>query len=193
MPMALVCAGALAIVVGYPCFRFLITGHYFVLVTLALSGIVLQIITATRDYTGGSLRYTPERTTGSHLLALQFDDKTTRYMNAPRLWGGGFLIWRWGDRTLQRSAPRAYTVDHGATAMPGPRARRDQELAPTGCKAAIARGAARPRTVRVGRGWAMMPDGRVARSSRWAEISTSWPSVLAASRRRAATFSVSPT
>ena len=49
---------------AYPCFRFRIIGHYFVLVTLALSGIVLQVITATRDYTGGSLGYTPERTKG---------------------------------------------------------------------------------------------------------------------------------
>ena len=51
----------LALIVAYPCFRFRITGHYFVLVTLALSGIVLQVITATRDYTGGSLGYTPNR------------------------------------------------------------------------------------------------------------------------------------
>ena len=50
---------------AYPCFRFRITGHYFALVTLALSGIVLQVITATRDWTGGSLGYTPERTKGS--------------------------------------------------------------------------------------------------------------------------------
>ena len=49
---------------AYPCFRFRITGHYFVLVTLALSGIVLQVITATRDYTGGSLGYTPDRDQG---------------------------------------------------------------------------------------------------------------------------------
>ena len=34
---------------AYPCFRFRIIGHYFALVTLALSGIVLQVITATRD------------------------------------------------------------------------------------------------------------------------------------------------
>ena len=58
-------AGALALVVAYPCFRFRITGHYFALVTLALSGIVLQVITATRDCTGGSLGYTPNRTKGS--------------------------------------------------------------------------------------------------------------------------------
>src|SRR6202521_673994 len=119
IPIALVCAGALAIVVGYPCFRFRITGHYFVLVTLALSGIVLQIITATRDYTGGSLGYTPERTTGNHVLALQFDDKTTWYMIALGVWVGGLLIWRWIDRSMDRYALEAISEDEDAAAAAG--------------------------------------------------------------------------
>src|SRR5262249_32308271 len=38
IPLALLAAGLLAVVVGYPCFRFRIIGHYFALVTLALSG-----------------------------------------------------------------------------------------------------------------------------------------------------------
>jgi branched-chain amino acid transport system permease protein len=42
IPVALVAGALLAAVVAYPCFRFRITGHYFALVTLALSGIVLQ-------------------------------------------------------------------------------------------------------------------------------------------------------
>ena len=67
IPISMVAAGVLALVVAYPCFRFRITGHYFVLVTLALSGIVLQVITATRDYTGGSLGYTPNRAKGSQI------------------------------------------------------------------------------------------------------------------------------
>ena len=76
--------------VAYPCFRFRITGHYFALVTLALSGIVLQVITATRDYTGGSLGYTPERYQGQLAsYALQFDDKTTWYLIALGVWAGG--------------------------------------------------------------------------------------------------------
>ena len=61
IPLAMLAAGVLALIVAWPCFRFRITGHYFALVTLALSGIVLQVITATRDWTGGSLGYTPER------------------------------------------------------------------------------------------------------------------------------------
>jgi len=37
IPVSMLAAGILAVVVAYPCFRFRITGHYFVLVTLALS------------------------------------------------------------------------------------------------------------------------------------------------------------
>ena len=65
IPLALLAGGVLAVLVAYPCFRFRITGHYFALVTLALSGIVLQVITATRDHTGGSLGYTPSATRGA--------------------------------------------------------------------------------------------------------------------------------
>ena len=119
IPIALVCAGALAVVVAYPCFRFRITGHYFVLVTLALSGIVLQVITATRDYTGGSLGYTPERTTGSHLVALQFDDKTVWYLIALGVWAVGLLIWRWVDRSMARYALEAISEDEDAAAAAG--------------------------------------------------------------------------
>jgi branched-chain amino acid transport system permease protein len=97
IPIAMTAAALLAVIVAYPCFRFRITGHYFVLVTLALSGIVLQVITATRDYTGGSLGYTPDRTKGSHLLALQFDDKVTWYLIALGIWALGLVIWRWVD------------------------------------------------------------------------------------------------
>jgi branched-chain amino acid transport system permease protein len=119
IPIALVCAGALALVVAYPCFRFRITGHYFVLVTLALSGIVLQIITATRDFTGGSLGYTPERTKGSQLLALQFDDKTTWYLIALAVWAIGLLIWRLVDRSMARYALEAISEDEDASAAAG--------------------------------------------------------------------------
>lgn len=119
IPIALACAGALALVVAYPCFRFRITGHYFALVTLALSGIVLQVITATRDYTGGSLGYTPERTTGNHLLALQFDDKTVWYLIALGVWATGLLIWRSVDRSMDRYALEAIAEDEDAAAAAG--------------------------------------------------------------------------
>ncbi|MDP1962388.1 MAG: branched-chain amino acid ABC transporter permease [Reyranella sp.] len=119
IPIALVCAGILALIVAYPCFRFRITGHYFALVTLALSGIVLQIITATRDWTGGSLGYTPERTKGNHILALQFDDKVVWYLIALGVWVTGLLIWRWVDRSMDRYALEAISEDEDAAAAAG--------------------------------------------------------------------------
>jgi branched-chain amino acid transport system permease protein len=119
IPLSMLAAGVLAVVVAYPCFRFRITGHYFVLVTLALSGIVLQVITATRDYTGGSLGYTPNRTNGSHILALQFDDKTTWYLIALFVWVLGLLIWRWVDRSMSRYAMEAISDDEDAAAAAG--------------------------------------------------------------------------
>jgi branched-chain amino acid transport system permease protein len=119
IPASMVAAGALAFAVGYPCFRFRITGHYFVLVTLALSGIVLQVITATRDYTGGSLGYTPNRTTGNKLLALQFDDKATWYLIALAVWLAGLLIWHWVDRSMSRHALEAISEDEDAAAAAG--------------------------------------------------------------------------
>lgn len=119
IPISMVAAGALALIVGYPCFRFRITGHYFVLVTLALSGIVLQVITATRDYTGGSLGYTPDRASGNRLLALQFDDKTTWYLIALAVWLFGIVVWHWVDRSMARYALEAISEDEDAAAAAG--------------------------------------------------------------------------
>ncbi len=119
IPLALLAAGALALIVAYPCFRFRITGHYFALVTLALSGIVLQVITATRDWTGGSLGYTPEAAKGSKFLALQSSDKITWYFVALALWAAGLLIWYWVDRSMARHAMEAIAEDEDAAAAAG--------------------------------------------------------------------------
>jgi branched-chain amino acid transport system permease protein len=119
IPIALACAGVLALVVAYPCFRFRITGHYFALVTLALSGIVLQIVTATRDYTGGSLGYTPEATKGSKFWALQSSDKVVWYLVALVVWAVGLAIWTWIDRSMTRSALEAISEDEDAAAAAG--------------------------------------------------------------------------
>jgi branched-chain amino acid transport system permease protein len=120
IPLALLAGGLLAVVVAYPCFRFRITGHYFALVTLALSGIVLQVITATRDYTGGSLGYTPERYQGgSSLWALQFSGKTTWYLIALAIWAGGLYVWYRVDRSMLRHALEAISEDEDAAAAAG--------------------------------------------------------------------------
>jgi len=119
-PIALIAAGVLAVLVAYPCFRYRIIGHYFALVTLALSGIVLQVITATRDYTGGSLGYTPNRYQGGNsLYALQFSSKTTWYLIALVVWAVGLYIWRRVDRSMLRYALEAISEDEDGAAAAG--------------------------------------------------------------------------
>jgi branched-chain amino acid transport system permease protein len=119
-PLAVLASALLAVLVAYPCFRYRITGHYFVLVTLALSGIVLQVITATRDQTGGSLGYTPERYKGgSSLYALQFSSKVTWYLIALAVWAAGLYVWYRVDRSMLRFALEAIAEDEDAAAAAG--------------------------------------------------------------------------
>jgi len=119
-PLALVAAGVLAILIAYPCFRYRIIGHYFALVTLALSGIVLQVITATRDWTGGSLGYTPIRYQGgSSLYAFQFTGKRTWYLIALAVWALGLYVWYRVDRSMLRYALEAISEDEDAAAAAG--------------------------------------------------------------------------
>jgi branched-chain amino acid transport system permease protein len=119
IPISLAGAGFLAVIVGYPCFRFRITGHYFVLVTLALSGIVLQVITASRDWTGGSLGFSPNHIKGNSIALLQFEDKTTWYLIALAIWAIGLMIWRLVDRSMDRYALEAISEDEDAAAAAG--------------------------------------------------------------------------
>ena len=120
IPVALLAGALLAVLVAYPCFRYRITGHYFALVTLALGGIVLQVITATRDYTGGSLGYTPERYQGgSSLYALQFGGKTTWYLIALAVWAAGLYVWYRVDGSMLRYALEAISEDEDAAAATG--------------------------------------------------------------------------
>jgi branched-chain amino acid transport system permease protein len=118
--VAMAAAVALALVVAYPCSRFRITGHYFALVTLALSAIVLQVATASRAITGGSLGYTPERVRdGGTFLAFQFSDKTTWYFIALGVWAVGLLI-RWRvDRSMIAYALEAIAEDEDAAGAAG--------------------------------------------------------------------------
>jgi branched-chain amino acid transport system permease protein len=59
IPVSVVIAVGVALAIGFPCFRFRITGHYFALVTLALAEVMRLLIVALRDWTGGSLGVTP--------------------------------------------------------------------------------------------------------------------------------------
>jgi branched-chain amino acid transport system permease protein len=120
IPLAMLAAVGVAVLIGYPCFRFRITGHYFALLTLALSAIVLQVVTAARDITGGSLGYTPERYHGgSSLFAVQFLGKETWYLIALGVWAVGLLIRHAVDRSMLRYALEAIAEDEDAAAAAG--------------------------------------------------------------------------
>jgi branched-chain amino acid transport system permease protein len=109
---------ALALVIGYPCFRFKVVGHYFALVTLALSEVVLRTITAARDITGGSLGMT-QKLAGHSWYALQFPDKRYFYGIALVVWLGGLWVWHLIDRGISREALEAISEDEEAAAALG--------------------------------------------------------------------------
>jgi branched-chain amino acid transport system permease protein len=118
IPLGVALAVLLALVIGYPCFRLRVVGHYFALVTLALSQVVMLSIVAARDVTGGSLGMT-QNAVGSSWYALQFPDKHTFYAISLVLWLGGLVVWRAIDRGIGREALDAISEDEEAAAAIG--------------------------------------------------------------------------
>ncbi|MBI2161276.1 MAG: branched-chain amino acid ABC transporter permease [Candidatus Rokubacteria bacterium] len=120
-PLAVAAACFLALVLGYPCFRFRVVGHYFALVTLALGEVIRLLIIAERDWTGGSLGVTlKDAGAGAvNLVALQFADRRVFYFIALGVWLAGLLVWRWVDRSMTRSALEAIGEDETAAASVG--------------------------------------------------------------------------
>ena len=123
IPLAVALAVAMAVLIGYPCFRFGIAGHYFALVTLALTEVVRSVIVALRDTTGGSLGITPNNvltdgTTWS-IVALQFADKRVFFYIALAAWGLGVWVWDRVDRSMMRYALEAIGSDEQASASVG--------------------------------------------------------------------------
>ena len=120
---ALALSAAVAVVIGYPCFRFRIVGHYFALVTLALSEVARLIITAWRDTTGGSLGATP--VTALHqgntmaFGAVQFSGKEIWLVIVAVFWLGGLWVWRQVDRSMGRLALQAIAEEEEAAASIG--------------------------------------------------------------------------
>lgn len=121
IPVGVVLAVAVALLVGYPCFRLRITGHYFALLTLALTEFIRLCIVGLRDYTGGSLGTQPTRHgDGLSLYALQFEpDRMLSYYIALALWLVGLAIWLRVDRSMDRYALDAASQDEDAAASVG--------------------------------------------------------------------------
>jgi branched-chain amino acid transport system permease protein len=78
-------AAALAVLIGYPCFRFGIRGDYFALVTVALGEVVYELANGatwlTKGAQGIALPYA-----GASALNFQFDNRSTFYFVAMAMW-----------------------------------------------------------------------------------------------------------
>ena len=114
---------ALAVLIGYACFRFRIVGHYFALVTLALSEVVRLVIVGLRDHTGGSLGITPKRALlegeTMSISAMQFSNKLVWFYIMAACWLVGLYIWRKVDQSMERRALQAISEDEDAAASIG--------------------------------------------------------------------------
>jgi branched-chain amino acid transport system permease protein len=112
-----------ALVIGLPCFRFKIVGHYFALVTLALSEVTRLIIVGLREHTGGSLGLTPKPalTEGatSSVWALQFADKAVWFYAVLLFWLAALWVWHRVDRGMNRLALQAISEEEDAAASIG--------------------------------------------------------------------------
>jgi branched-chain amino acid transport system permease protein len=121
IPVGVAVSVVVAMLVGYPCFRLRITGHYFALLTLALTEFIRLCIVGLRDYTGGSLGTQPARLgDGISLYAMQFEpDRVLSYYIALALWAAGLYIWLRVDRSMDRYALDAANQDEDAAASVG--------------------------------------------------------------------------
>ncbi len=122
LPIALALTGIVALLIGYPCFRFKIVGHYFALVTLALSEVTRMLIIALRDHTGGSLGVTPKTalTESSYsLVAMQFSNKLVWFYIVLAVWLAGLWVWKKVDRSMARLALEAISQEEDAAASIG--------------------------------------------------------------------------
>jgi branched-chain amino acid transport system permease protein len=121
--VGIVVAVAVAFVIAWPCFRFKIVGHYFALVTLALSEVARLIIVGLRDVTGGSLGLTPKSALGTgesvSLLAMQFSSKVVWFYIMLGCWLVALYVWHRVDRSMNRLALQAISEEEDAAASIG--------------------------------------------------------------------------
>jgi branched-chain amino acid transport system permease protein len=116
-------SAAVALAIGFPCFRFRIVGHYFALVTLALSEVTRLVIVALRDQTGGSLGVTPNNALAQGVSvspeALQFQSKIVWFYVILVCWLAALWVWHLVDRSMTRLALEAISQEEDAAASIG--------------------------------------------------------------------------
>ena len=128
IPVAVLVSVIVGLAIGFPCFRFRITGHYFALVTLALAEVTRLIIVGLRGWTGGSLGVTPNSAVNPDnpvsLMAMQFSSRETWFYIVLVVWLVGLLIWRAVDRSMMRYGLDAASEEEDAAASLGVRVTR---------------------------------------------------------------------
>ena len=126
IPIAVGLAALAGVMLGYPCFRLKVIGHYFALVTLAAGEIVRILVTALREFTGGSLGMTPNRVPAEQaFMAMQFE-KAGFWWLALAAWAAGLLAWWLLDRSMSSKALAAIAEDEDAAASIGIRVTREK-------------------------------------------------------------------
>ena len=119
VPIGVAAAAAAGALLGYPCFRLRVVGHYFALVTLAAGEIVRILVTALREWTGGSLGMTPNAAPPEGAFAAMQFDKAGFWWIALAAWAVGLLAWRLLDRSMSSKALMAIAEDEDAAASIG--------------------------------------------------------------------------
>lgn len=126
VPIGVAAAAGAGALLGYPCFRLRVVGHYFALVTLAAGEIVRILVTALREWTGGSLGMTPNRAPPDAAFAAMQFDKAGFWWLALAAWAAGLLAWRLLDRSMSSKALMAIAEDEDAAASIGIRVTREK-------------------------------------------------------------------
>jgi branched-chain amino acid transport system permease protein len=117
IPLGVALAVLVAVAIGFPCFHLRVVGHYFALVTLALSEVTERGIVAARDITGGSLGLTPRTVSGASLFALQFPNKRHFFLAALVVWLVGLWVWHRIDGSMTRLSVTASADEDAAAAV----------------------------------------------------------------------------
>jgi branched-chain amino acid transport system permease protein len=123
MLIGLLGVAILAWVFGYACFRFGVIGHYFAITTLVITELVVVVIMAFREVTGGRLGFTLERISArplyEQLLCLQFESKVYFYYLAILLLLFTLYVWKKIDQSKAQKALKAIGDDEVAASCMG--------------------------------------------------------------------------
>jgi branched-chain amino acid transport system permease protein len=91
LPIGMVIAAVLAVVIGYPAFRFGLRGDYFALITIAFGQIMFELSAGMSGITGGH-QGIPIRVLGNRPELFQFTDRIWYYFIVMAMWAITIVI-----------------------------------------------------------------------------------------------------